>query len=232
VKRLLLFLVVFLQLTNCRQKGIDLTKIKWQPVDTALSAYFEKKGSEGIGEKYEVVFVGYLDETKHNFIDSSVVKNFVGLAIPTMQDYLQSKLPRLISKGSKGYLKISLYDLAVSSAKVDVYLNNNIKEQEKDSLLSFIGKRKEVRSVSFISKDSAIKSMMKEYADLSSILNDNPLPASISVVMKKEYAEDEELETFKQMLLKQFPSLIESANYPQLHAGAFKGNALVFHFSF
>lgn len=147
-----------------------------------------------------------------------------------MKDYLQKKLPRLIPGHSQGFLKLSLYDLATSSASVDIYLNDNVKEQERDSLLSFINKRKEVTSVVFISKDSAIKSMMKEYADLSSILKDNPLPASISVAMKKEYAEDEQMEAFKQMLLKQFPSLVESANYPALHADAFKGNAFIFHF--
>jgi hypothetical protein len=144
---------------------------------------------------------------------------------------LEKKLPRLIPNHSQGYLKLSLFDLATSSARVDVYLNDNIKEQERDSLLSFMSKCKEVTSVSFISKDSALKSMMKEYANLSSILEDNPLPASISIAMKKEYADEEQMELFKQMLLKQFPSLIESANYPALHAKAFKGNAFVFHFS-
>lgn len=206
MKQLLPFLIVVLLFSSCKQKNIDLTKIAWQPLDTALSVYFEKKDRRAGSGKHEIVFVGYLDETKHTLMDSSITKNFVGFAIPGMKDYLQKKLPRLIPGHSEGYLKLSLYDLATSSARVDVYLNDNIKEKKRDSVLSFISKRREVTPAVFISKDSAIKSMMKEYA------------------------EDEQKEAFKQMLLKEFPSLVESINYAALHAGAFKGNAFIFHF--
>lgn len=216
--------------TNCKQKIIDLTKIRWQPLDTAISVYYQKKGSGGVGVIHEIVFVGYLDETKHTIIDSSVTKNFVGFGIVSMQEYLQKKLPQLIPKNSEGYLKVSLYDLAVLSARVNVYLDDMIKEQERDSLLSFIFKREEVAGASFISKDSAMRAMSKEYADFQAILEVSPLPASISVIMKREFAEDENKEASKQLLLKAFPSGIESVNYAQVHAREFEGNALVFHF--
>ncbi len=73
-------------------------------------------------------------------------------------------------------------------ASIQLFLNNNVKDADIERLQKTLDASTYVRSTAFISKDSAAKQLYQHNKeDFESLLQYNPLPASIDVHLKAEY---------------------------------------------
>lgn len=106
-------------------------------------------------------------------------------------------------------------------ANIQLFLNNNVKDAEITKLQKDLEATYYVKSTAFISKDSAAKQLYQhDKEDFESLLQYNPLPASINVHLKAEYINEDSIKVI-QKKFEAFPqvkevifqaSMIESMN--------------------
>ncbi len=93
------------------------------------------------------------------------------------------------------------------TADVEVFLYNNTKEADIAKLQKMLDASDFVKSTAFISKDSAAKQLQSvDKEDFIGLLGYNPLPASINIHVKAEYANSDSLTLIEKRL----------AHYPQV----------------
>lgn len=81
--------------------------------------------------------------------------------------------------------------------EVEFFLSETLKEKDARSLATSLRNETPVQTAIYVSRDSAAKIFKAEFGeDIVSILGTNPLPASIKVRLKSEYATLDSLERF------------------------------------
>ena len=98
--------------------------------------------------------------------------------------------------------------------QVQVYLRNNVSEQDIDSLKSYIAAKPYTKSLEYVDKEAAKKrwpSMGED--DFGEFLDENPLPPAIDFYTKSDYVQKDSLLAIKDDLLK-FGMFVQSVNYP------------------
>jgi len=82
-----------------------------------------------------------------------------------------------------------------------VYLNDNVKEEEVESLQNFLNASSYVKSSRYLSKDSASVIYQKEVGEeFVQFIGYNPLPASIEVQMKADFANPDSIAWIKKQI--------------------------------
>lgn len=82
-----------------------------------------------------------------------------------------------------------------------VYLNENTRDEETESLQHFLGASKFVKESRYLSKDSAAAIYQKEVGeDFVQFIGYNPLPASIEVQLKADYANPDSIAWIKKQI--------------------------------
>jgi cell division transport system permease protein len=112
-------------------------------------------------------------------------------------------------------MNASLYiEQLKEQVQVQVYLKNNVEQKEVDSLHNYIAGKPYTKSIEYIDKETAKKRWQTEgEADFSTLLDENPLPASIDFYTTSAYAQKDSLLKIKANLLG-FSSLVEDVRYP------------------
>ncbi len=102
-----------------------------------------------------------------------------------------------------------------------VYLNDNVRDEDTESLQHFLDASKFVKESRYLSKDSAAAIYQKEVGeDFVQFIGYNPLPASIEVLLKADYANPDSIAWIKKLItdfgsVKEFAyqeSLVKMAN--------------------
>ncbi len=84
-----------------------------------------------------------------------------------------------------------------SRVEVEFFLSQSLKEKEAKTLAASLRSEPSVQNAVYISSDSAAQIFKTEFGeDVVAILGTNPLPASIKVKLKSEYATLDSLEPF------------------------------------
>ncbi len=84
-----------------------------------------------------------------------------------------------------------------SRVEVEFFLSQSLKEKEAKTLAASLRSEPSVQNAVYISSDSAAQIFKSEFGeDVVAILGTNPLPASIKVKLKSEYATLDSLEPF------------------------------------
>lgn len=98
--------------------------------------------------------------------------------------------------------------------QVQVYLRNNVSEQDIDSLKSYIAAKPYTKSLEYVDKEAAKKRWLSMGEDdFGEFLDENPLPPSIDFYTKSDYVQKDSLLAIKADLLK-FGMFVQSVNYP------------------
>jgi cell division transport system permease protein len=84
------------------------------------------------------------------------------------------------------------------NVKMQVYLRNNVTEQDVDSLKTYLNVQPYTRTVEFIDKETAkAKWMQTGETDFTELLDENPLPASFDITLKSQFVEKDTMMAIK-----------------------------------
>lgn len=84
-----------------------------------------------------------------------------------------------------------------SRVEVELFLSDAVSAKNAKQLVAQIKKQPSVRSVTHISKEQAAQIFLEEFGEnIQSVLGTNPLPQSVKVKLKPEYATTDSLERF------------------------------------
>ncbi len=98
--------------------------------------------------------------------------------------------------------------------RVAVYLHDNAKQPDIDSLKIYIQNKSFVKSIEFVDKETAKKRLIASgEKDFSNILDENPLQASLEFNLKSEFVKKDTLESIRKDLLNR-PLVVQSVDYP------------------
>lgn len=85
-------------------------------------------------------------------------------------------------------------DYVKEHVQLNVYLNDDVSDQEISAFQSLLEKEPAIRSVRYVSKEQALDSLKKELgSDATGMLDINPLPSSFELKLKAEYTGNETL---------------------------------------
>ena len=105
-------------------------------------------------------------------------------------------------------------DQLKEEVQVQVYLRNNVAQQDIDSLKNYIAAQPYTKSVEYIDKETGKKRWLeKGEADFGELLDENPLPASIDFNTKSNYVQKDSLNAIK-ATLEQNAMVVQAVNYP------------------
>lgn len=105
-------------------------------------------------------------------------------------------------------------DQLKEEVQVQVYLRNNVAQQDIDSLKDYIASKPYTKSVEYIDKETAKQRWLaRGEADFEELLDENPLPASIDFNTKSNYVQKDSLAAIKADLL-QNSMVVQNVNYP------------------
>ncbi len=221
-KRNFLLLAFSLVLGSCHNKKNpqELPFLAWQPVDSVFSCYIEKDGDSQFktGDLLGIELIGVIDKANNQFIPAVQIDSTYGKAVTRLSGGLLDKnLDSKFRKNSEGYIKADLSKVFPDfRVVVSAYVKENVSQLELDSLIRNIKLMKEVHGVKFISKDDAKQEFIKNgNADFTSVLDSNPLPASIEITVKDEFCSSPALLRLKEKLESENPFTIEEIKVPQ-----------------
>lgn len=110
----------------------------------------------------------------------------------------------LLILGVLGWLLINANKLGQhfqESIEVRVYLRENITSKDSSDLVNYVGTQPYVRSFEFVSKDQAKKKYLEDgNQDWGTVLDNNPLPASINFTIRSQYAQADSLQKIQAAL--------------------------------
>lgn len=99
------------------------------------------------------------------------------------------------------------------SVEVRTYLRGDLNPKDSVALMNYISAKPYVKSIEFVTKDAAIRSMAQDDQDWNKVLDANPLPNSINFKVKKEYLNGDSLKTIKADLEQQ--TYVNDVQYPE-----------------
>jgi cell division transport system permease protein len=102
--------------------------------------------------------------------------------------------------------------------EVDVYVRENVSAKDSAALVQYIAAQPYVKSYEYITKDAAKQRYMQEgNKDWGTLLDKNPLPASVDFKIKSDYALNDSLNKIKSALLQNIA--VSDVLYPQSLVG-------------
>lgn len=105
-------------------------------------------------------------------------------------------------------------DFVKEHVQLNVYLQDNIGEQDLNMFLSALNESDFVRSTRYVSKEEALDSLKKELGENAvGMIESNPLPATIDINLKASYANQDSLQRIKESLSK--IRLVREVSYQQ-----------------
>lgn len=123
----------------------------------------------------------------------------------------------LLILGVLGWLLINANKLGQhfqESIEVRVYLRENITVKDSSDLVNYIGTQPYVRSFEFVTKEQAKQKYIDDgNQDWGTVLDQNPLPASINFRIKSEYAQADSLQKIQAALQQNLA--VSDVQYPQ-----------------
>lgn len=103
----------------------------------------------------------------------------------------------LILLGTFAIIFANLHELAEAlkrEVQIEVFLDDDITETQRNRLQQRIGTRAGVENVTYISKDDAAEIFKEDFGeDISSVLDFNPLPASLRVSLHPNYVQTDSI---------------------------------------
>lgn len=111
----------------------------------------------------------------------------------------------------------SLSDYFKENIIITVYLKDEAKEVDIAALQKSIDSTRYHKTTEFISKDRALLKLQQEIGqqDLIKGLDGNPLPNSIEVSLKADYADSAHMKAIARDLKQAFPTIVDQVDYPQ-----------------
>jgi cell division transport system permease protein len=98
--------------------------------------------------------------------------------------------------------------------EMDVYVRENVSSKDSAALVEYIAGKPYVKSYEYITKDAAKQRYMQEgNKDWGTLLDKNPLPASVDFKIKSEYAVNDSLTKIKNDLVQNIA--VSDVLYPQ-----------------
>jgi cell division transport system permease protein len=98
--------------------------------------------------------------------------------------------------------------------EVNVYIRENVSAKDSAALVNYISAQPYVKSYEYVTKDLAKQKYLQDgNKDWGTLLDRNPLPASIDFRVKKEYASEDSLAKIKSVLLQDIA--VSDVLYPQ-----------------
>ncbi|HMH32579.1 MAG TPA: permease-like cell division protein FtsX [Puia sp.] len=98
--------------------------------------------------------------------------------------------------------------------EMDVYVRENVSPKDSAALVEYIAGKPYVKSYEYITKDAAKQRYMQEgNKDWGTLLDKNPLPASVDFKIRSEYAVNDSLTKIKNDLLQNIA--VSDVLYPQ-----------------
>ncbi len=95
------------------------------------------------------------------------------------------------------FISEEIGEILKSKIRMTIFLEPELTENEVTDLRSLVEKDSTVLSVQFLSREEAREQFIKETGeDFSSILEDNPLPPSFTVIFRKEMISSQTLDRF------------------------------------
>ena len=105
-------------------------------------------------------------------------------------------------------------DQLKEEVQVQVYLRNDVSQDDIDSLKNYIASQPYTKSVEYIDKETAKQRWLAQgESDFEELLDENPLPASIDFNTKSNYVQKDSLANIKADL-SQHAMIVQSVNYP------------------
>ena len=92
-------------------------------------------------------------------------------------------------------------DYVKEHIQLNVYLQDNINQQDLDLFMAALNSSDFVRSTRYVSKEEALDSLKKELGEgAMGMIDNNPLPATIDINLKAKYANPDSLKRIKDQL--------------------------------
>jgi cell division transport system permease protein len=102
--------------------------------------------------------------------------------------------------------------------EVDVYVRENVSAKDSAALVQYVAAQPYVKSYEYITKDAAkLRYMQEGNKDWGTLLDKNPLPASVDFKIKSDYAVIDSLNKIKSALLQNIA--VSDVLYPQSLVG-------------
>lgn len=119
-----------------------------------------------------------------------------------------------------------------SRVEVEFFLSQSLKEKEAKALALSLQSHPPVQTAVYISRDSAAQIFKSEFGeDIIAILGTNPLPASIKVQLKPDYATVDSLEKFV-ALIKTQNGILDARYNKEFLAGLDRNARTLFYLTF
>jgi len=104
------------------------------------------------------------------------------------------------------------------SIELDVYIRENVSAKDRAALVQYIQARPYVKNYEYVTKDLAKQKYMQDgNKDWGSLLDRNPLPASIDFRITKEYASQDSITKIRDDLMQNIA--VSDVQYPQSLVG-------------
>jgi cell division transport system permease protein len=99
------------------------------------------------------------------------------------------------------------------SVEIHAFIRENTPQREIDSLKNYIAAQPYTRRVEYVSKDMAKELFVKDGNEWSTVLDYNPLPASINFKVRSEYVNQDSLSVITHDIAQQL--IIKEVKYPK-----------------
>ena len=216
----------------------DLSSISWLPIDSVFTYRVEKDGDHIFksGDLLGLELIGGIEKKSHQFIPVVQLDSaYVALVTKIAKGLLDKSLDKKIRKNSEGYIKADFGRFFPNQQLViTAYLKENLAKGDLDTLEKYIRNMPEISEQFYISKEEAKRKFIAAgNGDFSSVLDKNPLPASIELTVREDYCTIEALTRLKEKLEGQAPYIISDVVLPgQIHPELRKVNTqdCIFHF--
>ena len=114
-------------------------------------------------------------------------------------------------------------DYVKENVQLDVFLKDDAKDADVQSLEATIGSTRYVKSVQYISKEQALESLKHDLGeDASSMLESNPLPASIEIMLKAVYANPDSMKKIADVI--GMNKIVQEVSYHRTEVDAINQN--------
>lgn len=197
----------------------NLPSVSWLPIDSVFTYHVEKEGDHIFksGDLLGIVLIGGIDKKSHQFVPVAQVDSAYAVLVSKIAGGLLNKsLDKRISKNAEGYIKADFARLFPDQQVViTAYLRENVVGRELDTLKQHISEMPEISEQLYISKEEAKRQFIAAgNPDFSSVLDKNPLPASIEITVTEDYCTIEALTQLKEKLKARAPYIISEVTLP------------------